>query len=146
MSLITCYSEQCSSSLTYFICHGMNCGRTSFQVFLLRAASSINNAEFLSLTDFFFPQKGVNLIFFGIFLGNFIGNFAKLHKLGYTRLLWSLNFKRIALHHDINRKQDLYIRVFHKNTFSKEKVVHTLTAPYRAYINHTQKIFFLGQV
>ena len=32
-------------------------------------------------------------------------------------------------------------RVFHKNTFLKEKVVHTLTTPYRAYINHTQKIF-----
>ena len=37
-------------------------------------------------------------------------------------------------------------RVFHKNTFSKEKVVHTLTTPYRAYINHTQNISFLGQV
>ena len=40
----------------------------------------------------------------------------------------------------------LLIRVFHKNTLLKEKVVHTLTTPYRAYINHTQKISFLGQV
>ena len=40
----------------------------------------------------------------------------------------------------------LQIRVFHKNTFLKEKVVHTLTTPYRAYINHIQKISFLGQV
>ena len=37
-------------------------------------------------------------------------------------------------------------RVFHKNPFIKEKFVHTLTTPYRAYINHTQKISFLGQV
>ena len=40
----------------------------------------------------------------------------------------------------------LLLRVFHKNTFFKEKVVHTLTTPYRAYINHIQKISFLGQV
>ena len=40
----------------------------------------------------------------------------------------------------------VYNRVFHKNTFSKEKIIHTLTTPYRAYINHTQKIFSLGQV
>ena len=39
----------------------------------------------------------------------------------------------------------LNIRVFHKNTFSKEKIAHTITTPYRAYINHTQKISFLGQ-
>ena len=45
-----------------------------------------------------------------------------------------------------NMKMRMNIRVFHKNTFLKEKVVHTLTTPYRAYINHTQKIFFLGQV
>ena len=37
-------------------------------------------------------------------------------------------------------------RVFHKNTFSKVTIAHTLTTPYRAYINHIQKIFFLGQV
>ena len=37
---------------------------------------------------------------------------------------------------------DMCIRVFHKNTFSKEKVDHTLTTPYRAYIDHTQKICF----
>ena len=40
----------------------------------------------------------------------------------------------------------LQIRVFHKNTFPKEKNVHTLTTPYRAYMSHTQKIFFPGQV
>ena len=45
-----------------------------------------------------------------------------------------------------NVKNMVGSRVFHKNTFSKKKIVHTLTTPYRAYINHTQKIFFLGQV
>ena len=43
-------------------------------------------------------------------------------------------------------KRTVRIRVFHKNTFSKEKIVHTLMTPYRAYINHNQKISFLGQV
>ena len=33
-----------------------------------RAASSIGNTDFLSVTDFL-PKEGVNLIFFGIFLG-----------------------------------------------------------------------------
>ena len=43
-------------------------------------------------------------------------------------------------------EEQMKVRVFHKNTFLKEKVGHTLTTPYRAYINHTQKISFLGQV
>ena len=35
-------------------------------------------------------------------------------------------------------------RVFHENTFSKKEIVHTPTTPYRAYINHIQKLVFLG--
>jgi len=41
---------------------------------------------------------------------------------------------------------NLCTRVHHKNTFSKKQIVHTPTTPYRAYINHTQKLFFRGQV
>ena len=45
----------------------------------------------------------------------------------------------------IKRQNPVQFRVFHKNTFSTKKIVHTLTTPYRAYINHTQEIVFLGQ-
>ena len=37
-------------------------------------------------------------------------------------------------------------RVFHENTFSKEKVVHTLTCPSGGYISQIQKLFLFGQV
>ena len=60
-----------------------------------RAATSIGNTDFLSVTDFL-HKKGVNQILFGIFLGIFIGNLLKLHKLGYKQLLWSLNLKSIT--------------------------------------------------
>ena len=34
-----------------------------------------------------------------------------------------------------------HIRVFHENTFSKEKVVHTLTCPSGGYISQIRKLF-----
>ena len=40
----------------------------------------------------------------------------------------------------------LSIRVFHKNTFSREQIGHTLTCPSGAYINQIQKLFSFGQV
>ena len=40
----------------------------------------------------------------------------------------------------------LVVRVHHENTFSKKLIVHTPTTSYGAYINHTQKLFFQGQV
>ena len=42
-----------------------------------RAATSIGNTDFLSVTDLF-AQKGGKPNIFGIFLGIFIGNFPKL--------------------------------------------------------------------
>ena len=75
---------------------------------IFRAASSIGNTDFLSITNFW-PKNGVDPIFLGIFLDIFISNFPKLLKLGYNWLLWSLNFKGITLQHDINRKQDLHV-------------------------------------
>ena len=47
---------------------------------ICRAATSIGNTDFLSVTDFL-PKKGVNSIFFSNFLGICIGNFPKLHYL-----------------------------------------------------------------
>ena len=56
------------------------------KVHIHRAATSIGNTDFLSVTDFF-AQKGVNQIFFGICLCIFIGNLLNLHKSGYNQLL-----------------------------------------------------------
>ena len=53
---------------------------------IFRAASSIGNTDFLSITNFW-PKNGEDPIFFGIFLDIFIGNFPKLLKLGYNWLL-----------------------------------------------------------
>ena len=53
---------------------------------IFRAASSIGNTDFLSITNFW-PKNGVDPIFLGIFLDIFISNFPKLLKLGYNWLL-----------------------------------------------------------
>ena len=45
-----------------------------------------------------------------------------------------------------NMRMIVMVRVFHKNTFSKKEIVHTPTTPYRAYINHMQKLFLFWQV
>ena len=39
---------------------------------------------------------------------------------------------------------NLATRVFHENTFSKEKVVHTLKCPSGGYISQIQKLFLFG--
>ena len=83
--------------------------RCNFCKFLLfRAASSIGNTDFFSVTDFF-AQKGGNPHIFRYFSWCFIGNFTKLHYLVKKQFLWTLNFKIIGLQPDINREQDLYM-------------------------------------
>ena len=47
-----------------------------------------------------------------------------------------------SLHHG----QSMATRVFHKKQIFPQKNCLYPTTPYRAYINHTQKLFFLGQV
>ena len=47
---------------------------------------------------------------------------------------------RIAIEH-----LGMWVRVFHKNILSKKQIVHTPTTPYRAYINHMQKLFCLDK-
>ena len=74
-----------------------------------RAASSIGNTDFLSVTDFF-AEKGGKPHIFRYFSWCFIGNFPKLHCLVKTQLWWTFNFKMIRLQHDINRKQELYMQ------------------------------------
>ena len=63
-----------------------------------------------------------------------------------TKVMANNVIQRMVIESQVYLIPTLYTRVFHKNTFLKEKVVHTLTTPYRAYINHIQKISFLGQV
>ena len=53
---------------------------------------------------------------------------------------WGVFFPSNLCGKELRSSLSLRSRVFQKNTFLKEKVVHTLTTPYRAYINHTQKI------
>ena len=40
----------------------------------------------------------------------------------------------------------MMISVFHKNTFFKKEIGHTLTCPSGAYTTHIQKLFSFGQV
>ena len=60
---------------------------------------------------------------------------------GRTLVLIAFDWSLTANNHKQSENAD--INVFHKNTFfnKKRKIVHTLTTPYRTYINHIQKLF-----
>ena len=63
---------------------------------------------------------------------------------------WNQGSPQGNLHHNLiliqKALQYMLIRVFHENTFSKEKVVHTLTCPSGGYTSQIQKLFLFGQV
>ena len=67
-----------------------------------------------------------------------INKFNCMNKTGYSFRFISSDRSSLCY----NTAISLHSRVFHKNNISKKIIVHTLTTPYRAYINHTQKIFF----